>query len=38
MRSGGDLTALNGDNKYFKTIVCPDGVVIFKLTAHPIKK
>ena len=25
-----------GDDKYSKTIVCPDGCVIFKLTATPL--
>ena len=36
VRSGGDLTYLGGDGKYTKTIVCPDGCVIFKLTARPL--
>ena len=36
IRSGGDLTALGGDSKYTKNIVCPDGCVIFKLTATPL--
>ena len=36
VRSGGDLTNLGGDDKYSKTIVCPDGCVIFKLTAAPL--
>lgn len=35
VRSGGDLENLGGDGKYTKTIVCPDGCVIFRLTAHP---
>ena len=34
--SGGDLENLGGDSKYSKTIVCPDGCVIFKLTATPL--
>lgn len=33
VRSGGDLENVGGDGKYSKTIVCPDGNVIFKLTA-----
>lgn len=33
VRSGGDLESVGGDGKYSKTIVCPDGNVIFKLTA-----
>ena len=36
IRSGGDLENLGGDSKYSKTIVCPDGCVIFKLTAKPL--
>lgn len=33
VRSGGDLTNIGGDGKFSKDIVCPDGCVIFKLTA-----
>jgi TIGR04076 family protein len=33
IRSGGDLENIGGDSKYSKTIVCPDGCIIFKLTA-----
>lgn len=36
VRAGGDLTDVGGDGKYTKTIVCPDGCVIFKLTAIPL--
>ena len=36
VRSGGDLTKLGGDEKYAKTVVCPDGCVIFRLTAKPL--
>ena len=36
VRSGGDLENLGGDGKYSKTIVCPDGCVMFKLTATPL--
>ena len=36
VRSGGDLRNLGGDSKYSKEIVCPDGVVKFKLTAQKI--
>ena len=36
VRSGGDLESLGGDGKYTKTIVCPDGCVMFKLTAKPL--
>ena len=34
VRSGGDLTNIGGDSKY--TIVCPDGCVMFRLTATPL--
>jgi uncharacterized repeat protein (TIGR04076 family) len=33
VRSGGDLENLGGSGKYSKDIVCPDGCVIFRLTA-----
>ena len=36
VRSGGDLENLGGDSRYTKTIVCPDGCVIFRLTAVPL--
>lgn len=36
VRSGGDLTYVGGDEKYAKTIVCPDGCVMFRLTARPL--
>lgn len=36
VRSGGDLQNVGGDGKYSKTIVCPDGCVMFKLTAKPL--
>lgn len=35
IRSGGDLENIGGDGKYTKTIVCPDGCVMFRLTAKP---
>ena len=34
-RSGGDLTNIGGESKYSKTIVCPDGCVMFRFTANP---
>ena len=34
IRSGGDLQNLGGDSKYTKTIVCPDGCVIFRQSPH----
>ncbi len=36
VRSGGDLENVGGEGKYTKTVVCPDGCVIFKLTAKPL--
>lgn len=35
VRSGGNLENIGGDGKYTKTIVCPDGCVMFRLTAKP---
>ena len=37
VRSGGDLENLGGDGKYSKTIVCPDGCVVFRLTTTPLE-
>lgn len=36
IRSGGNLENIGGNSKYTKEIVCPDGCVIFKLTASPL--
>ena len=36
VRSGGDLENIGGDGKYSKNIVCPDGCVMFRLTAKPL--
>ena len=33
VRSGGNLENIGGTDKYSKDIVCPDGCVMFKLTA-----
>lgn len=33
VRSGGDLVNIGGSSKYTKEIVCPDGCVMFRLTA-----
>lgn len=38
VRSGGDLTKIGGESKYEKTVVCPDGCVIFKITAAPHRR
>jgi hypothetical protein len=35
VRSGGDLEKMGGDDKYSKVVVCPDGCVMFRLTARP---
>lgn len=36
VRSGGDLMNVGGNSKYSKEIVCPDGCVIFSLTAKKL--
>ena len=36
VRSGGDLENIGGSGKYVKDIVCPDGCVMFRLTARPV--
>lgn len=36
VRSGGDLRNVGGEGPYVKTVVCPDGCVIFRLTATPL--
>lgn len=36
VRSGGDLDKIGGSNKYTKEIVCPDGCVVFKMTAKEL--
>ena len=36
VRSGGDLENLGGSSRYVKDIVCPDGCVMFRLTATPL--
>lgn len=36
VRSGGDLQNVGGSDRYSKTVVCPDGCVIFKLTAKKL--
>ena len=37
VRSGGDLENIGGTSKYSKDIVCPDGCVIFRLTAKKLE-
>lgn len=36
VRSGGDLDKIGGSSKYCKEVVCPDGCVIFKMTAREL--
>ena len=36
VRSGGDLENVGGDGRYSKTVVCPDGCVMFRLTARKL--
>lgn len=36
VRSGGDLENIGGSGKYVKDIVCPDGCVLFRLTAKKL--
>ena len=36
IRSGGDLTNVGGSGRYTKDLVCPDGCVLFRLTAKPL--
>lgn len=38
VRSGGSLENIGGEGKYVKTVVCPDGCVMFRLTATPTGK
>ena len=36
VRGGGDLRNFGGEGRYEQTVVCPDGCVLFKLTAKPL--
>ncbi len=36
IRSGGDLENVGGDGRYSKTVVCPDGCVVFRLSAKKL--
>lgn len=36
VRSGGNLENIGGDGTYSKVIVCPDGCVMFRITAKPL--
>lgn len=37
VRSGGDLENIGGDSKYSKVVMCPDGCVLFRITAKPLE-
>ena len=37
VRSGGDLRNVGGSDEYVKDIVCPDGCVLFRLTAKKLE-
>lgn len=37
VRSGGDLLNIGGISKYSKEIVCPDGCVMFRVTAKKLE-
>lgn len=36
VRSGGDLENMGGDSKYSRVLMCPDGCVLFRMTAKPL--
>ena len=36
IRSGGDLENIGGSGRYCKELVCPDGCVVFRLTARKL--
>lgn len=36
VRSGGNLENIGGDSKYTKDVVCPDGCVLFRMTAKKV--
>lgn len=36
VRSGGDLRKIGGSGQYTRDVVCPDGCVMFRLTAKPL--
>lgn len=36
VRSGGSLENIGGESKYSKVIMCPDGCVLFRITAKPL--
>ena len=36
VRSGGGLLNTGGDSRYSKALMCPDGCVLFRMTAKPL--
>lgn len=36
VRSGGDLENIGGTSKYSKEVVCPDGCILFRMTAKEL--
>lgn len=36
VRSDGNLENIGGDSKYSKVVMCPDGCVLFRITAKPL--
>ena len=36
VRSGGDLRNIGGESEFGKVLVCPDGCVMFRMSAKPL--
>ncbi len=36
VRNGGNLENMGGDSRYSKVFMCPDGCVLFRVTAKPL--
>jgi len=37
VRSGGSLANIGGDSEYSKVVMCPDGCVLFRITAKKLE-
>lgn len=37
VRSGGNLINIGGDSEYSKVVMCPDGCVLFRITAKKLE-
>lgn len=37
VRSGGNLLNIGGDSEYSKVVMCPDGCVLFRITAKKLE-